>query len=155
MSTSRTTARVMLGVVILLLAVVAGACNPNPAAPPAKDANTAKPMNTPAEAEAVFDAAEQELGDMLLSSAGYGHGPPVIPQPAPPAPQQDGLQVSEAVRKSEDRCARACRALASMQRAADRLCELTGEEDGRCKSVRARVASAREVVRATCPDCEA
>jgi MYXO-CTERM domain-containing protein len=48
-------------------------------------------------------------------------------------------------------CLAACKALASMQRAADRLCELdTGTT---CAEARAKVDDARRRVRAACPMC--
>jgi hypothetical protein len=50
-------------------------------------------------------------------------------------------------------CDVACRALASMQRAAEHLCELSGEDDERCSGARTRVRSATERVREACPAC--
>lgn len=49
-------------------------------------------------------------------------------------------------------CAVACRALASMQRAADRLCAL--DPGPRCAAARAKVADATDRVRAACPECD-
>ncbi len=46
----------------------------------------------------------------------------------------------------------ACRALSSMQRAADRLCAL--DPGPRCAAARAKVADATERVRAACPECD-
>jgi len=48
-------------------------------------------------------------------------------------------------------CASACRALGSMQRAADRICAL--DPGPRCSGARAKVTGARERVRAACPAC--
>jgi len=50
-------------------------------------------------------------------------------------------------------CAVACTALASMQRSAERLCEL--EPGPRCDEVRERVETARGRVAERCPTCEA
>jgi len=52
-------------------------------------------------------------------------------------------------------CSRACRALRSMQRAADRFCALstTEEERRRCDDVRDRYRRARERVRDACGSC--
>jgi MYXO-CTERM domain-containing protein len=50
-------------------------------------------------------------------------------------------------------CVAACEALASMQRAADRLCEL--EPGPRCEDARADVDAARDRVSRACPDCVA
>jgi hypothetical protein len=48
---------------------------------------------------------------------------------------------------SSSRCVRACKALGSMQRAVDRLCELTDDDDERCEDGRERVARSRKRVR--------
>ncbi len=50
-------------------------------------------------------------------------------------------------------CSAACVALASMQRAAERLCEL--EPGPRCDTARKRVEAARQRVAERCPSCEA
>jgi hypothetical protein len=52
-----------------------------------------------------------------------------------------------------DACTPACRALASMERAATHLCDLAGESDPRCEGARARVSRASERVRNGCPSC--
>ena len=48
-------------------------------------------------------------------------------------------------------CATACRALASMERAAEHLCALDGGRE--CDHARERLAAARERVRASCGGC--
>ena len=48
-------------------------------------------------------------------------------------------------------CATACRALASMERAAEHLCALDGGHE--CDRARERLAAARERVRASCGGC--
>jgi hypothetical protein len=48
-------------------------------------------------------------------------------------------------------CATACRALASMERAAEHLCALDPGEE--CSSARERVAAARERIRTSCGGC--
>jgi hypothetical protein len=52
-------------------------------------------------------------------------------------------------------CGNACKALGSMQRAMDRICELTGPDDPekRCQSAREKAKAARERVEKHCPDC--
>lgn len=71
---------------------------------------------------------------------------PQAPSPAPmaPAPMAEG---------TSDCCAVACRALASMASAAERLCRLAGETDGRCDDARSRVRGATARVGAACPQC--
>lgn len=48
-------------------------------------------------------------------------------------------------------CATACRALASIRRAADRICAL--DPDARCTAARAKADDATQRVRETCPEC--
>jgi hypothetical protein len=48
-------------------------------------------------------------------------------------------------------CAAACRALASMERAAEHICAL--DSGGECGRARERVDTARERIRATCGTC--
>ena len=52
-------------------------------------------------------------------------------------------------------CRNACRALASMDRAAGQMCVLaqSNDERGRCTAVKARVVTARDKVRSTCGSC--
>jgi hypothetical protein len=52
-------------------------------------------------------------------------------------------------------CEAACRALASMQRATERLCALAGEPDDRrrCEDARKRLLAARDRVRSACGEC--
>jgi hypothetical protein len=59
----------------------------------------------------------------------------------------------EAERLGTDRCTRACRALASMERSAERLCALAGDGDHRCRSAQERLEAARRLVAVTCPRC--
>ena len=50
-------------------------------------------------------------------------------------------------------CAVACRALASMVASANHLCQLAGENDGRCDDAMARVHGAAARVKSACPGC--
>lgn len=58
---------------------------------------------------------------------------------------------SEQAALSTTDCATACRALASIRRAADRICAL--DPDERCASARARADEATRRVRDACPEC--
>jgi hypothetical protein len=75
---------------------------------------------------------------------------------APPVPEVAGArgELDRAERQlsaTQGDCASACRALASMERAAEHICALdSGSECGRARE---RVDSARERVRATCGTC--
>lgn len=52
-------------------------------------------------------------------------------------------------------CGKACKALGSMERSMDRICELTGPEDPekRCQSAKEKAKAARERVEKHCPEC--
>jgi hypothetical protein len=52
-----------------------------------------------------------------------------------------------------DPCAIACRALASMGRSAEHICDLAGTNDERCSHARDRVRNAEDRVRQRCPAC--
>ncbi|AUX32650.1 MULTISPECIES: hypothetical protein [Sorangium] len=60
---------------------------------------------------------------------------------------------AEAAPVSAAPCETACRALASMSRAAQHLCGLAGDADARCDAARTRVKSATDRVEARCPRC--
>ncbi|KYF83873.1 hypothetical protein BE17_29950, partial [Sorangium cellulosum] len=60
---------------------------------------------------------------------------------------------AEAEKVSAAPCETACRALASMSRAAQHLCGLAGDADQRCDAARTRVKSATDRVEAQCPRC--
>lgn len=74
----------------------------------------------------------------------------------PPSPTAAGEPPDDAPSRHEssakkEGCEGACDALASMRRAADRVCEL---DEARCPPARDRVAKAAERVRARCRECE-
>ena len=115
------------------------------------------------DATARFDQAEQDLRDTLLAtgqdlfeeSGAYEDLPPGQPGMAPPSPAPPAMGRAHQSQAARNRCSRACRALASMQRSADRLCSLAGEDDPQCENVRHRVRAARRLVRQWCSDCSA
>lgn len=132
-----------------------------PGVPTGPSADPSDPEHATAEeAEAFFDAAEQDLQQLMVTSvekSADDEDPDALadegadgPAPAPPSTRQER---EYAASSKAARCDRACVALGSMQRSAARLCELTGEEDARCQSVRLRVESAEELVRRFCPRC--
>ena len=103
------------------------------------------------EAEETLASAEADLTSTLVDGdTGIVGGGEAVPPP--PTAHRPGVAQSEGDRRVH-RCSRACKALASMERAADGLCELAGDGDERCQSARVRVQSARELVRRTCPSC--
>jgi hypothetical protein len=129
------------------------------AVPPSDPGGSDLSQATADEAEATFDEAEKDLQASMLTSVDEGERQETVaadddgdPVPAPPVAQQQERRYTRNDKAS--RCDRACKALGSMQRSADRLCELTGGDDARCQSVRVRVEGAEELVRRFCPGCE-
>jgi len=129
----------------------------------------------PSTAQGALEAFERAAGRFASLSRGWGPSGGGAtangdvdgakdPAPSVPSAAQDQAQ-SEAKaseKKSRTRaeregqmCTRACEAFASMKRSAARLCTLVGEAGDTCQSVRERLGSARERVRASCPACEA
>jgi hypothetical protein len=159
-----------------LLSLAACAAAPPPAAPAEPPSPSAFTLGqpheqTPADGEMVaIGRAEAEI-DRLFPEVTVQGGAPrkngAPAQHAPLAPDDDGQadKLAEKKRKEEpassgaaiagDRCAIACKALASMTASADHLCQLTGEGDGRCDDARARVRGASARVRSACPACGA
>jgi hypothetical protein len=76
---------------------------------------------TPEEASEAIDKAELELSDAMKT------------------PAADPLASSQ--------CVRSCKALGSMRRAVDRLCELTGDDDERCENAQTRLEASEQKVR--------
>ncbi len=157
--TDRSTSR-LLGAVLCwcLLALWLGGCGAGMDGQSARD--PAEEPETVSDATARFDQAEGALEDSLLAP---GQGRSEWSEPGDDAPGQPGMvpPPSPAVGRVRElevaasHCARACRALASMQRSADRLCSLAGEADQRCANVRDRLRAARRLVRQLCTDCRA
>jgi hypothetical protein len=74
---------------------------------------------------------------------------------APPSAPQPSPKKSAAARSEASGCDVACRALSSMRRSAEGICELTSTSDARCTGARTRLENARtRVVRAGCPCSE-
>jgi hypothetical protein len=67
--------------------------------------------------------------------------------------EQRGAGVTAGAGSPGEPCAIACRALSSMVSSAERLCRLSGENDGRCDDARARVRGATARVKSSCPGC--
>jgi len=170
-------ARAAVTLAVLALAGCGGAATPEPASPATAPGMTAEvasappPSASPDDAAVDLDRAEAELLAALGqpqqryaqapgASPQAGAAQPAQPAPAPPptsaTPSVDGASPKSAQRaetSSASPCTTACRALASMERAAEHLCDLSGSDDTRCDSARARVKSATERVYAQCPSC--
>jgi hypothetical protein len=115
--------------------------------------------------------------DAPAGAGAYPTATPATPQPsqppagappatmAPPAENAAGsgrdAARSEFARAQSDLeaastdCVAACRALASMERAAQHLCDLAGDPDdqNRCNDARRKVVAARERIRSACGTC--
>jgi len=107
------------------------------------------------DAEAALDRAERDIQKALVLGGDEDNRArdaeePVGPQAQPaPAPYADRSTKSA----QERRCTTACRALASMDRAANKVCDLAGSDDSRCDGARTRLSAARDIVRRSCPTC--
>jgi hypothetical protein len=129
--------------------------------------------------EAKLAAAERDLNAQLGAAPGGGEAatldlaaptedkavgqskPSAQPAPAPPpkaSRAEKPTSVGGATAQSESSapsCDTICKALASMERSADRICELTSAEDTRCTRARERVDSATKRVELSgcgCPE---
>jgi hypothetical protein len=164
---TRRTSAPAAAVAVASLALALSSC----AAAPAMSEANAPERPLPSDVEgtvALLDESEAEL----LGALGPAPDPTATPggagaDAAAPAQEPRPLAKAETVAAgsppvveeegdvARDPCAIACRALSSMQRAAQHLCGLTGEQDSRCGSARARAASAAQRVREACPRCGA
>ncbi|WP_437594031.1 hypothetical protein [Sorangium sp. So ce1000] len=137
------------------------------------------PIETADDALAELGRAENELNQALGAPGQRDEGravaeaaPPAAPAPAAPPPRPDvsdshpapspratatggelPAKKAEAETTSAAPCETACRALASMTRAAQHLCGIAGDADQRCDAARARVKSATDRVETHCPRC--
>lgn len=161
-STPRRTLRLPAAVVAIVLLAGCGGALPE-AGGKAAPGSDFSPGGVP-EAQADLDHAEAQLNSAIGAPA-YGAAPaqpsatsaPVEQRadspPPPPAAPPESAPHPTAEAAPRDPCATACSALASMERAADHLCVITGEGDDRCSSARGRVTRANDRVRAQCPAC--
>ena len=153
--------RALFASLALVTALAAAGCGAG-AEPQAKSAGGA-PLTDADSALAELTRAEGEVSSLLgpagapqpqataapqaeATVASGGSAPPP-PQPAEPASKQ-AVQLAD---RPADACSIACRALASMERAASHLCGLSGEADPSCTSARERVKNATDRVSARCP----
>lgn len=163
----------MVAAAALPMACGSGMANSKAPSPAPAPANKPVPMATVSQAATAFDQAEQDLQAQLLSpgpdqpsfpqpnASPPGPTPPLpynpsgVPPKSPgPAPMMNTGEDDRAAELAVSRCTNACRALASMKRSADRLCELAGDDNDRCINVRERVESAARLVLSMCPECK-
>lgn len=115
-------------------------------------------LGYPAAAPAVSDAGPGPAGGD--PSAGSAATSPATSPPPPPASAAPAEMSSQKLyesggdeRGSQSPCEIACRALSSMKRSADHVCEISSEQDERCSRAQNRVAQAGERVRRHCTGC--
>lgn len=122
-----------LAVAAFTLAAGCGGAASEPKAPPAASGTTSPSAAAPKNAE-------------TIESSSIGRA------------QIDFDEASRSVELAGNDCAQLCKALSSMSRAAERLCELAkdGGDEGqrRCTDARAKLEVARARVREKCPACE-
>jgi hypothetical protein len=148
---------------------------PADTAPASPDASLAsEPMDLD-DAALNFERAEAQLDQLLAASGGDGKAAaaperqaevgadrpgddpapdsakPAGPAPPPATRSRDGAGAGGLSQGGG--CLRACDALTSMKRSADRLCDLTGGDDPRCVDVTARYDRAERRVTRACAAC--
>ncbi|APR84526.1 Hypothetical protein A7982_09875 [Minicystis rosea] len=157
----------------IVLAILLPACAeaPPPAMTPAPYAAPATPEGPrtfepgakgpagPVDGEMLTIAKLEEEIDRLFPAASRPspHKKGAEEKPADKPPAKDDFNRGEGRLSTADTgtCATACRALASMLTAAEHLCKLAGESDGRCEDARGRVRGASARVKSACPACSA
>lgn len=172
----------LLGAPVLLGLTACAAQRPpaaSPEAPPPGFYASGPREPSPVDHEMLAIGKAEEEIDRLIPEA-RSPGSPASPRraatPPPPPPRKAGEDVPRDAAKADplggataadaesraggagagaagDPCAVACNALSSMVRSAERLCQLSGENDGRCDDARARVRGASARVRSSCPRC--
>ncbi len=135
-----------------------GAASPAKAdAPPPADSS----VDSAQSAQSDLDKGEWRITELFGPPGGRAHGeePAAAATAAPTSPPQPavGQTTTKAAElsggdanKPADACTIACSALASMERAARHLCEMSGPDEDRCTSARERVRNANDRVAAHC-----
>jgi hypothetical protein len=117
----------------------------------ATDSEDDAALATLEEAEAALARAKAELETALLTDrdkAKGGEGAPATGAPARrrPARAEESEAKSAQAQKTVSPCANACRAFASLERAAAAVCRLAGDANERCSRARRVVADSEERV---------
>jgi hypothetical protein len=108
----------------------------------AKSSKETEPSPAPPE-EGAAGAADADQRPRPRSGAPAPRSPP---EPEPEEPPAKTAKVGSP-------CDMACRALSSMRRSAERICELAGAADERCARARGRVSAAEERIRRAQCEC--
>lgn len=88
------------------------------------------------------------------SPGSTAQGPLPSPPQATESPRHSQSSEDEGTSEGEA-CEISCDALASMQRAVERICAIAGPTAERCTRARERLTRARETVEAQCEECDA
>lgn len=102
-----------------------------------------------ARAEKEIDLAGSSFRAKAGASAGAGAAQPPPPPPGSPTPLQQ-RSPAESEESRGQACFSACRALSSMTRATEHLCNLAGQSDSRCEDARSRLSGAHKRVTDAC-----
>jgi len=123
---------------------------PSPAGPPAAGAPPSRPPSVDLGASSSGQSAPLESAPRAPVEAGEPHGAGASAR-ARFAEARHELEIAA----SERDCARACRALESMERAAQQVCEVARslEERRECTSAGEQVGKARSKVQSACGGC--
>lgn len=126
---------------LALLALTLVACGGADAGAPARTAAPPPPQEAPEprtveEAQSQIARAADELDGRALSVKATDAAPSA-PASEPP---NGGAKTEYSADAYANRCENPCRALASMKRAVDALCRMTGESDTKCVDARKTLA---------------
>ena len=115
------------------------ACGGREAAPPAAPEDAPASYAAPAPQPQGFAPPAPPPPD---SGTVHSGGTPSTPEEAQAIIEAETQRLDEAFAADElsGSCDRVCRALGSMRRAVEGLCEMTGDDDDRCESARGRLA---------------
>ncbi|MEZ4224765.1 MAG: hypothetical protein R3B13_27685 [Polyangiaceae bacterium] len=153
--------RALLGMVAALgLAACGGA--QGEAASPEQDSLAAELQERATELETELaqleggDRQEEKATETVNSEAPAEQAPGDEPAAGSAPDHSESVPMeSESRRPSKrDRCRSACLALASMQRSSERICELVGSAEAKCKRARSQVEDARRRVQRAGCSCE-
>ena len=154
MNTARRLGSVVLGALLSLPLAMCGGAAPMPAQSPGEaspSGATAAPESNAATPAPGYPAAAPPPAQPAATSSGDMQDAPSRRAAA----RAELAQAQAELQAAASDCTAACRALASMERATQHLCELAEDPDdqGRCNDARQRLLAARERVRSACGTC--
>lgn len=150
-------ARSVKGLLLLLSTLTAVACGGAPAAKAPAGESTMAPKEEELPEPRTVEEAQEQIARAKEALEGGGRPPAAAKATteeavrAAPAPPQSAASGRE--ERPDDTCGSPCRALASMRRAVEALCRMTGDADDRC--VDARRTLGENTTRISSCRCEA